>query len=136
MTKELERRNEMLEVAVLAIAGMPQTGIAKKLSISRSKVQTIQRKPEYKALFDDMVNETVGTAKGVIKHETAKLASEVMRVLITQLRDKDNLEAVKIALKVLGVDQLEEQEKGGTSINLVLPGQAVKTVVSDMKESS
>lgn len=116
---------EAKEILAKKIAAMYATGItseraiAKELQVSPYVVRKVRESPEYLNVVKGIGDEVLTQAKGLIRSETAKLAKEAIRVLKAQLKD-NNLDAVKVALKVLGFEDKNE-EKGDTNIQVVLP---------------
>lgn len=107
------------QVAALAITGANPLQISQSLSLSRYQVQKIMQSDKFKEVLKDTGDAALADARQVMRAQTASLAKEMVRVLKKQLGD-DSLEAVKIGLKVLGIEQLDD--KGGdTNISVVLP---------------
>lgn len=119
------------QVAALAASGASRTVIASQLGLSLYKVKAVMASDEFKQLVTDIGDEATRTAKQQIKASVGNLATEVARVLKEQLQE-NNLEAVKIALKVMGFDQAEEQ-KGDTNIQVILPGQEKNVIEGEFR---
>ncbi len=109
------------QVAALAVSGATPGEIAAKLGMTKWQVKKAMQLPAYKAYMKEVGDAALSTAKEFIRAEMGKLSKEIMRVIRTQLEEKDSLDAVKIALKVVGFDQ-EEQVKGDTTLNVIMPG--------------
>lgn len=122
------------QIAGLALIKTPQKAISEQLGLTAYQVGKIMASDEFKAALKEIGDASVAEAKQTIRAQTSKLAQEVTRVLTAKLQE-DNLEAVKIALKIIGFDE-EEKVTGDTNISVVLPGVAapVKTVESDVIE--
>jgi hypothetical protein len=111
------------QVAALAISGASPKAIADELGITPYQARKILASDNCKQLIKTVGDEALAQAKSIIRTETSKLAVEVMRALRAKLA-KDDLDAVKVALRVLGLDQPEEKDTGNTHISVVLPGQS------------
>lgn len=120
------------QAAAQAATGATITQIAASLGISKYHVKRIMQTPKFKAVIKDIGDEAVTNAKQVIRSKTGELAQEVSRVLKERLEDND-LEAVKVALKIIGFDS-QETERGDTNIVVQLPGIQEKTVTAEFKE--
>lgn len=115
------------QAVALAASGATTHAIGKELGIPDSTVRRIQKLPEYNKELETMGSEVLVAARNRIKAEVGKLSNEIIRVLRAQLEDKDSLEAVKIALRVVGFDD-EAGPAQETNIQVVLPGQAQDTI--------
>lgn len=120
---ELEKSTLIKQVAVLAVSGGNSKEIGAKLSIDVSKVRKIMQDPEYQAVVKKLGDDALATARQTVRVGMAKMAREVIRVIEHKLR-KNDINAVKAALQVMGLTHpQEEEQKGDTTINVVLPGQ-------------
>lgn len=117
------------QVSASAATGATIGQIATQLSLSKYHVKKIMAMPEFKKIVKDIGDEAVNNAKQVIRSSTSELAAEVSRVLKERLEDND-LEAVKVALKIIGFDQ-QEQSKGDTNIVVQLPGNTEQVIESE-----
>jgi hypothetical protein len=110
------------QVAALSATGASPVAIAEQLGMSRYQVKKIIASGRYAEIVKDIGDEVVKGAKQVIRSKTSELAKEITRVLTERLADND-LEAVKVALKIIGFDNSDDKDKGDTNINVILPGQ-------------
>ena len=115
------------QVAASAVLGSSVNQMATELGISRFQVRKVMNMPEFKAIMQDLGNDSINTAKQAIRAKTADMAAEVTRVLMEQLKE-NSLEAVKIALRIMGFDN-EERQVADTQINVVLPGSKQEIVI-------
>lgn len=120
------------QVAASAATGATVGQIAASLALSKYHVKKIMATNDFKTLVRGIGDEAVNNAKQVIRANTSDMAAEVTRVLKERLEDND-LEAVKVALKIIGFDQ-QEQTKGDTNIVVQLPGQVEQVIESEYHE--
>lgn len=117
------------QAAALAATGATTQQIATQLGMSKYHAKKVMSYPEFKKQVKAIGDEAVNNAKQIIRSQTSDLANEVARVLKARLEEND-LEAVKVALKVIGFEQ-EEQNRGDTNIVVQLPGSVEKHVESE-----
>lgn len=110
------------QVASLAATGSNLQEIATSLSISKYYVKKVLAMDSAKALIKEIGDEATSVAKNSIRTKVGLLAKEVGRVIEERLSEND-LEAVKVALKIIGFDA-QEQGPQETNINVILPGQS------------
>jgi hypothetical protein len=116
------------QVAALSATGASPVAIAEQLGMSRYQVKKIIASGQYAEVIKDIGDEVVKGAKQVIRSKTSELAKEITRVLTERLAEND-LEAVKVALKIIGFDNSDDKDKGETNINVILPGQSNEQVI-------
>ena len=122
--KKVELTDALIkQVAALTMAGGTTATISKTLGLTRWYVKKIQADQRHIDLVNAISEEALATAQRQIRSETAKLAGEVMRVL-RELLKKNNVDGLKIALKLLGLDNKEPGgEAQAQSLTVILPGQ-------------
>lgn len=108
------------QVAAMAATGASRNEIADQLKISRYTASKIMTLPLFKIVVKEIGDEAVSNAKQIIRSKTGFLAQKIMEVLTARL-EKDDLEAVKVALKIMGFDQ-SDAPKGDTTFTIQLPG--------------
>lgn len=116
------------QVAVLSISGCSPNSIAKTLGITKWYVTKIQADQRHIDIVSALGEEALQSAQRQIKSETAKLAGEVMRVL-RELLKKNNVDGLKIAIKLLGLDNREQEAPNTQSLTVILPGQKAPDIV-------
>lgn len=141
MPKQLpstEITNEMIKkVAICAATGATVNAISTETGISRHLIRKIMFTPKFKEELRVTTDEVTSQAKTYLRAEISKLSHEVFRVISDQLREKNSLEAVKIALKIMGFENEEEKKQGDTNIVVKLPGQvSLKDVANDIEVSN
>lgn len=115
------------QVAALVLTGATTREVAEQLGLGISQVRKIQNSTKFKEVLSAVGDAAVMEAKQAIRAETSRMARKIIKVINEQL-DEGNLEAVKIGLKVLGLDQVEEKQQGDTNISVVLPGTVTKDI--------
>lgn len=108
------------KVATLVDSGMSQKDIMKELNITHWHLRKITTHDSFKMLLAQIGDEYISNAKRKWLTHCAKLLDKCADVLMQNL-DEGDLDAVKIALKSLGIGN-EEIKTGDTAINVILPG--------------
>lgn len=129
MSNPIEVQEHYKEVAALKLAGMSDQQIVKSTGIGRYALNKIKKSPEYKAYYNQLTEEVMEDAKAILRHGVSKLAVSALEVIKMQLEEKGNLEAVKVVMKVMGLDQAEEGKKEDTTLNIILPTTRVEKEV-------
>ena len=117
--QELERDTLLKLIASKEILQLPVVQIMEELKLNKHEFYRLKKSPEYKAVLREISDEATGNAVSVWKSSMTGLIHEAHRALREQLAD-NNLEAVKIVLKSIGMDA-QEKAQGDTSITVVLP---------------
>lgn len=110
------------QVAALRISGMSKEEIANKIRISRRQVDNVIKSDEYKVIITEIGESAVMEAKNVLKRRVSELVPQAYEALKNNLAE-DNMEAVKVVFKAVGLEQKEESAQGDTSITILMPGQ-------------
>lgn len=100
------------QVASLAVTGMGQRKIAVALDASLRQVRNVYDDERFKAIVEDVGNDAVLTAKTRLRQEISKMSDLMLKALKVNL-EKHSLEAVKVGLRVVGLDQAEEPQGNG-----------------------
>ena len=109
------------QVAALAITGAPKSAICEQLKMSDHFVRRIFKDERFKSELKAIGDEAVEVAKNTMKARVASLSDDVMHAITMQLREKYSIEAVKVALRILGFGE-EQQGSAVTNLQVVLPG--------------
>lgn len=109
-------------IAIAAATLMPATKIAEEVGLSPYQVRRLMGTPKFREVLKELSDMETGMARLAMRTEVSKLANEALRVIREQLGE-NSLEAVKIALKIMGLDAVEDKSNGPTTISVVLPGQ-------------
>lgn len=120
------------QAAALAAQGATIKQIAERLGVSQFITKKMMANPDFKHWIKEIGDEALNNAKQIIRAKTSDLANEVTRVLKARL-EEDDLEAVKIALKVIGFDQPQDTGKGDTTLVVNLPGVSEKAIVTEFR---
>lgn len=116
VTKELHTK----KVAALADTGLSARQIAEETHLSIWQVKRIMASDEFKLTLRDMADKAVADVAAKWRLQVSKLLPKMLKVIENRL-EKDDLEAVKVGLKSLGIGS-EEKVQGDTSISILLPG--------------
>lgn len=108
------------EVAALSLVGTTHLQIASALNISLHRVKIIMKTPEFKQYLQEISDEAMSAAKQIIRKRFSDLAPKAVAV-ITRKLEEDDLEAVKLVLKGIGIEQDTSQVQD-TNIVVQLPG--------------
>lgn len=108
--------------AALAALGATRYRVAKELKISHYYVRKIWKDELFLKTIQEIGDAAVTSAKATTKKELAKLAPKAVNTIEKNL-DRHNLEAARIILRSLGLEQEKpgEQKEGG--LTLILAGQ-------------
>lgn len=132
--KELETESLHKLIATKRVLHTPIDVITSELKISKKKLYNILATDEYKAVLKQIAEEATSHAVMVWRASMEGLITESHRVLRARLKE-DDLEAVKVVLKSIGVDQQAPQQQA-TSLTVVLPdmNQEKKSDVIEVKD--
>lgn len=122
-----------VKAAILSLGGLPKAKIAKELSISTSRLDTLIKRPEFINTLRKLEAEAFGAARVKIRVGVAKLADKILKVLEQHL-DDGNLKAVMPTLKVLKLLD-DSPEQADTSITVILPTSNRPINVTPKKDS-
>lgn len=116
---EAQQELAIRKIASLADTGLQPKDIAAKLKLTVHQVKRLQASDEYKALMIEVGDKYLAEAKTKWSQGMARMLDKCLRVIERNL-DEGNLEAVKIAIKSLGISEAEKST-GDSTINIVLP---------------
>lgn len=106
-------------IAPLRLSNVGINKIAKELSLTGHYVSKILDTPEFRSKLAEIAEEASHHAVSSWKHSVASLVPEAIEVLKVALQD-NNLEAVKLVMKSLGIEKQETQVQEG-NITVILP---------------
>lgn len=106
-------------VAIYKSQQMSNKAIADTMSMSQHAVAKIINSEEFRTELRTITDEAVDLAANTWKRSISELVIEAKRVLIARLK-ADDLEAVKLIVRSLGVEKNEQQIQQG-NITVVLP---------------
>jgi hypothetical protein len=135
MKSGVELTEEMLQkqIAASLASGVALSAIAKELGINYNKAKRISNSEMVKRTMLEIAEEAVGVAKHQIKANTAHLVEGIMDTIKHHLNNK-NLNAVPIALKILGFEEKEQKDQP-SQFTIVLPGaEAPKDITPQYEE--
>lgn len=118
-----------INIATMAVLGTPVAAMAKQLKKSQSTIRRLMSSDACISAMQQLSRESLAVAKARIRMGVADLADKVVEVLKTHL-DKNNLNAIHPALKVLGFVENETEGPKDASITVILPGGAVQQPIN------
>jgi hypothetical protein len=89
------------------------------LGISKDRYYKILKSEEYRTALTELSDEATKEAVATFKASMAELIHEAHRVIREQLKE-NNLEAVKLVMKGIGVEQVVENQQQ-SNIQVILP---------------
>ncbi len=123
------------EIALLELEGCTARQISERTGLTTYQVRKIQGSESYKATVQKFQKEVFDASIQKLRSKFSKMVDKVVSVVEHHL-DENNLEAVKVFGKFIGVEK-EEKATGDTNISLVLPGSsAAKFVKAGVKDGS
>lgn len=133
-TQALVEQTRHDTIAAMLISGKSVSAIAEELGITRSAVNKITKTPEFKAHLQDISESMVSTAVNSWKSSMSHMIGKAMAVVERKL-DEGELEAVKIILRSLGMDNKQETSSTGT-LQIILPEyqKSAKEIKAEVKE--
>lgn len=123
----VERNVLVAKIANLAAMGAGQQKMAKILSeetgqnITWRQIKRVLDSQECKDIIREITDVAISQSKASVRMEMGRLVPKAVKVVEFHL-DENNLQAVPILFKAIGVDQQEEGPKGQQNITVVLPG--------------
>lgn len=120
------------QVAALAVTGATQVDIAEALGTTKKTVAKALALPETKDIMAEITEDAVAAAKIKLKSKISSLADAVYDALRYQIEKKKSVQAVQVALKVMGVEQAEDATGPG-NITVYLPGVEQKPLTIEAK---
>jgi hypothetical protein len=120
------------QAAALAISGMSQNKVALTLNISRRQARKIYDDERFKSVVEDVGNDAILTAKTRLRQEISKMSDLMLKALRANL-EKHSLEAVKVGLKVVGLDEPEKEGQGDGNITVIMANSKEPDKVIEVK---
>lgn len=130
ITQELRSR-----VAISFANGLSRRRAAEELSITTFMYDKVLREEETQALIKELEHTSISAAKTQIRLSISQLADKLMSVINMQL-DEGNLEAVKIALKVIGFEQDSLKGNENTQLTVIMPGAEIPKIIEVKSENN
>jgi hypothetical protein len=123
------------QVATASLApGCTPAKISEQTGLSVYQVRKVMAREDFKKFLKELTEEALAPAKLKLKHAFSDMADSVITAMHKNL-DEGNMEAVKVALKVMGLMD-EEKVTGDTTIQVMMPGsqKAVKDIPATAQE--
>lgn len=128
ITPELTR-----QIATRRAIGVSVRELEQEFGFSRFVINRVLSSDMAKSIIKGVVDDAVTGAVSAVKRKLADMTELAMTALEHHLKEEKSLEAVKIYLKGLGMDAMENKDPGQQqAIQVILPGAvAPKDVVSE-----
>lgn len=136
MAKAIDTPDESLYrlIATQLITGVSKTEIAKSLNTNVQRVNVLLKNSDFKSVMTEITDDLLGTAVASWKGAMSERIEQSLKVIDFHLKT-NNIEAVKIVLKSLGLDNQAPTVAAQGSLTVVLPnyetGKTVKAEVID-----
>lgn len=118
------------QLAAAALSGtVTIAALSRQFNLPRHTVKKIINSPEYTEVLGKMTDDEIMPVINRTRAKITKLGDKAVKVLEKHL-EEDNLEGVKLVLKVMGLDNKPEEKQADTNINVILPGSSEKDVPS------
>jgi hypothetical protein len=108
--------------AALAAAGASKTKLRQELSLTQYRVNKIYKDELFKRLVAEVGDDAISTMKSLTRSKLSAMQAKAMKALEDHL-DKKSLEAVKVWLRAVGLDQTKDSDDKGGGFTLVLANQ-------------
>lgn len=106
-------------VAALAISGMSQNKISITLGVSRRQIRNVYEDERFKSIVEDIGDDAILTAKTRLRQEISKMSDLMLAALRINL-EKNSLEAVKVGLKVVGLDEPDQEQTNNNGLTVIM----------------
>jgi hypothetical protein len=118
------------QVAQLLIAGRSVKGISMELKISNNKVRAVLATDDLKNYLKEQTEHMVSTAANTWRSAMRDRIPAALKAL-DKLIKKGDAEGIKILLRSLGVDKVQDQVQQAQNIQVILPSTEPKTIEVD-----
>lgn len=121
MSEAKEILNELkdAQLASLLISGLTVRAAAKQMQLSERQAFRLMETDEFKAVLRESADKLLSTAASTWKGAMSQRMTKALAVLDAKL-DANDLEAVKLIVRTLGVEKVSEAPVQG-NIQIVLP---------------
>jgi hypothetical protein len=118
------------QVAQLLIAGRSVKGISMELKISNNKVRAVLATEDLKNYLKEQTEHMVSSAANTWRSAMQARIPAALKAL-DKLIKKGDAEGIKILLRSLGVDKVQDQVQQAQNIQVILPSTEPKTIEVD-----
>jgi fatty acid-binding protein DegV len=115
------------QIAQLLIAGRSVKAISQELKVSNNKVRAVLATDDLKNYLKEQTEHMVSTAANTWRSSMQARIPAALKAL-DKLIKKGDAEGIKILLRSLGVDKVQEQTQQAQSITVVLPNTEPKDI--------
>lgn len=136
MGKAIDTPDESLYrlIATQLITGVSKAEIAKSLNTNVQRVNVLLKNTDFKAIMTELTDDLIGTAVASWKGAMSERIEQALKVIDFHLKT-NNIEAVKLVMKSIGLDNQAPTVAAQGSLTVVLPnyetGKTVKAEVID-----
>jgi hypothetical protein len=128
MAENLNQDMLCRQAAALIASGATHATIQQQLNLSRWQTSKLVNDPMTRQYVAEMGEEVTKTALIRIRQDVSKLAGLAMKALESNLK-KNNMEAVKTLLRVVGALDHETQQAQDTNLTVIMPGAKTEQVL-------
>lgn len=118
---EVLKDGQRAQIAVLVLMNESEASIASKLGIHSNTVNRIKHEPEFIALLEDMTKKKVNQLLHKWMNKLETLESHAWSAFLHNLKDKKNLEAVKLFMDMIGFSKKHEGQTQDGKIVIIMP---------------
>lgn len=121
-TDEVITEARLKKAAAMAVGGAEKGDVRKALGLTYYAVNKLYNDEQFKKLVAELGDDAIVVAKQTTRNKIAKLAAKAVVALEKNL-DKHNLEAVKVVLRSMGIEQQKEGDDKASGLTVVLATQ-------------
>lgn len=125
---------QKLLVAVMAEPATSLTALAKQFKVSSTYIKRILDDPKFKDGLERVTLQHIAPLVAKVKTDLHLLGVEAVRVIRKHLNE-DSLEAAKIVLKIMALENPEEKAQD-TTLTVILPGAKHEQVIEVVSEET
>lgn len=118
-TRELLDDIRHKQIASLLIGGAKMKDVSKEIGLSLTQLGRVTDTEEFRAVLREVSDKLLANAANTWKASVSELVGQSVKVLKAKL-DQNDLEAVKLIVRTLGVEKQVEAPQSGT-LQIVLP---------------
>lgn len=136
MSRAVDKPDESLYrlIASQLVSGVSKAEIAKSLNTTTQRINNLLKDEQFKSVMRELTEDVVGAAVSTLKSAMADRTEQALRVIDHHLM-QNNLEAVKLLFKSLGLENVAPQVAQQGSLTVVLPSfDGAKTLEAEVKD--
>ena len=127
--RDVETDKAAARLAILQKLGVGENRIVDTLSeefnykFTRAQVKKLEYKDTYLRTIEEYQKKVIKRAVAQLKEMTSSLVPKIVKAIEDAL-EKGNVNAITPALKILGIESAEPEQKQAQNITVVLPGKS------------